>query len=78
MGDQFGDGGFALGQASDDTQAVHVGHDLVEGAELAQLFGLGDGCGDRAAYVGWRWGQGGTPGRVVRRGTSTTVYINHG
>jgi len=53
VGDQFRDGRLALGQAPDDPQAVDVGHDLVEGAELAELFGLGDGCGDRAADPGW-------------------------
>ena len=65
------------GQPADDAQAVHVGHDLVEGTQLAQVFGLGDGRGDRAADPGGRGGQGEDSGLgVVRRGTSTTVYIN--
>jgi len=53
MGDEFRDGRFALGQAPHDAQAVDVGHDLVEGAKLAELFGLGDRGGDRAADPGW-------------------------
>ena len=77
MGDELGDGRLALGQASHDAQPVHVGHDLVEGAQLAQVVGLGDGRGDRAADPGGRGGQGWDSGsRVARRGTSTTVYIN--
>ena len=58
MGDELRDGRLALGQAADDAQAVHVGHDLVEGTQLAQVFGLGDGRGDRAADPGGRGGQG--------------------
>ena len=58
VGDELGDGRLALGQATDDAQAVHVGHDLVEGTQLAKFFGLGDGCGDRAADPGGRGGQG--------------------
>ena len=46
------------GQAADDAQPVHVGHDLVEGTQLAQVVGLGDGRGDRAADAGGRGGQG--------------------
>ena len=52
VGDELRDGRLALGQATDDAQAVHVGHDLVEGTKLAELFGLGDGRGDRAADPG--------------------------
>jgi hypothetical protein len=77
VGDQFRDGRLALGQAPDDAQAVHVGHHLVEGAQLAQVFGLGDGGGDGAADPGGGGGQVGDSGSgLVRRGTSTTVYIN--
>jgi hypothetical protein len=79
MGDQFRDGRLALREAADDPQPVDVGHDLVEGAQLAELFGLDDGRGDRAADPGGRWGQGWDSSRgMVRRGTSTTVYINLG
>ena len=77
MGDQLGNGRLALGEAPDDAQAVHVGHDLVERAQLAQVLGLGDGGGDGAADSGGRRGQGGGSGlgaRVVV--ASTTVYIN--
>jgi hypothetical protein len=52
VGDELGHGRLALGQATNDAQAVHVGHHLVEGAQLAELFGLGDGRGDRAADPG--------------------------
>ena len=48
----------AVRQAADDPQAIHVGHDLVEGAQLAQVIGLGDGRGDGAANAGGRRGQG--------------------
>ena len=77
MGDELRDGRLAVGQAADDAQPVHVGHDLVEGTQLAQVFGLGDGRGDRAADPGGRGGQGWGSGSgwcaVV---ASTTVYIN--
>jgi hypothetical protein len=52
VGDELRDGRLALGQASDDAQTVHVGHHLVEGTELAEVFGLGDGRRDRAADPG--------------------------
>jgi hypothetical protein len=52
VGDQLRDGGLALGQTTDDAQAVHVGHHLVESTQLAELFWLGDGRGDRAADPG--------------------------
>ena len=52
------DGRLALGQPADDAQAVHVGHDLVERAQLAQVVGLGDGRGDGAADSGGGGGQG--------------------
>jgi hypothetical protein len=52
VGDEFGDRRLALGQTPDDAQPVHVGHDLVEGAQLAQILGLGDGRGDGAADSG--------------------------
>ncbi len=53
VGDQFRDGRLALGETAHDAQAVDVGHDLVEGAKLTELFGLGDRRGDRAAHPGW-------------------------
>ncbi len=52
MRDQFRDGGLADGKSAHDAQPVHVGHDLVEGAHLAQVFGLDDGGGDGAADSG--------------------------
>jgi len=52
MSDELRDGRLALGQPTDDAQAIHVGHDLVEGTQLAELFWLGDGRGDRAADSG--------------------------
>ena len=58
MGDELGDGRLAVGQAADDAQPVDVGHDLVEGTQLAEVFGLGDGRGDGAADPGGRGGQG--------------------
>ena len=54
MGDELRNGRLALGQASNDAQAVHVGHDLVEGTQLAEIFRLCDGRGDRAADPGGR------------------------
>src|SRR4051812_18428291 len=57
MGDQLGHRRLALSQPPDDAQPVHVGHHLVEGAKLAQLFGLSDGRGDGAADPGGRRGQ---------------------
>jgi hypothetical protein len=54
MRDELGDGGLAVGEPAHDAQPVDVGHDLVEGTQLAEVFGLGDGCGDRAADPGGR------------------------
>lgn len=78
MGDELRDGRLALRQAAHDAQAIHVGHDLVEGTQLAELFGLGDGRGDGAADPGGRGGQGGTPAGGLDVVASTTVYINVG
>jgi hypothetical protein len=58
VSDELGDSGLAFGEATDDAQAVHVRHDLVEGAQLAQLIGLSDGSGDGAADPGGGGGQG--------------------
>ena len=49
---ELGDGGVTADQPPDDSEAVHVGHGLVEDAQLAQVFGWRDGCGDRAADSG--------------------------
>jgi hypothetical protein len=49
----------------------------VEGTQLAQVFGLGDGRSDGAADSGWCWGQGGTPmGQRLIAVVSTAIYIN--
>src|SRR4051794_11755237 len=76
VGDQLGDGRLALGEAPDDAQAVHVGHDLVEGAQLAQVLGLGDGGCDGATDSGGGGGQGAAPGWGGVVVASTTIYIN--
>jgi hypothetical protein len=77
VGDQLGDGGVTVGKPADDAKTIDVGHDLVEGTQLAQVVGLDDGRGDRAADPGGRGRQGlGLRFRLVRGGTSTTVYIN--
>src|SRR5829696_747522 len=52
MRDQLRDRGLAVGQSPNDAEAIHVGHDLVKGAQLAEVIGLGDGRGDRAADPG--------------------------
>ena len=46
------DGRLAVSEAADDPQPVHVGESLVDEAQLAQLVGLEDGVGDRAADAG--------------------------
>jgi hypothetical protein len=48
-------------QAADDAQAVDVGEGLVNQTQLAQLLGLEDGVGDRAADVGAGGAQRSTP-----------------
>jgi hypothetical protein len=45
-------------QPADDPQAVDVGEGLVDEAQLAQLVGLEDGVGDRAANARRRGAQG--------------------
>ena len=78
MGDELGDRRLAVRQAADDAEAIYVGHDLVEGAQLAQVIRLGDGRGDGAANAGGRRGQGCDSSRGWRRSViaSTTIYIN--
>jgi len=81
MGDELRDGRLALGEAPDDAQAVHVGHDLVERTQLAEVVGLGDRRGDRAADAGGGRRQGGDSGSTLGGWfvvASTTVYINVG
>jgi hypothetical protein len=73
VGNEFGHGRLALSQATDDAQAVHVGHDLVECTQLAQILRLGDGCGDGAANAGGRRGQGDGSGN----GSGDRGHINH-
>jgi len=66
-----------VGEGPQDAQPVDVGEGLVDDAQLAQLVGLEDGIGDRAANAG----AGGTQGEVSGDGPvvgSTTVYINGG
>ena len=49
------------GQVSEvrvDAEPVDVGEGLVDEAQLAEVLGLEDGVGDRAAHVGARWAQG--------------------
>ena len=75
VGGQLGDRGRARRETAHDPEPVHVGHGLVEHAQLAQLLGLGDGGSDRAADAGSRGGQGGRSGALTAV-TSTTVYIN--
>jgi hypothetical protein len=74
--DELGDGRLARGETPDDAEAVDVGQGLVDEAQLAQLVGLEDGVGDRAADVGARGAQGSL--RRRRPVVSTTVYINGG
>jgi hypothetical protein len=58
LGDELGDGRLGGGKAADDPKPVHVGEGLVDEAQLAQLLGLEDGVGDRAADAGGRGTQG--------------------
>ena len=72
--DELRDGRLRAGEDADDPEPVDVGERLVDEAQLAQLVGLEDGVGDRAANVR----AGGTQGRGPRRFAvaSTAVYIN--
>jgi hypothetical protein len=58
LGDELGHGRFGAGKGANDPEAVHVGQRLVDQAQLAQLFGLEDGVGDRAANARRRGAQG--------------------
>lgn len=55
---QLGHGCVTAGEAPDDPKAVHVSQRLVKDTQLAKVFGLGDGCGNRAADSGGRGRQG--------------------
>ena len=60
--DQLGHGGVAVREPTQDAQPVHVRHDLVERAQLAQVVRLDDGGGDRAADSGGGGGHRGSGG----------------
>src|SRR4029079_5517109 len=74
--DELRHGRLARGEAADDAQAIDVGEGLVDEAQLTELVGLEDGVRDRAADVGARGAQEGSP--AERPVASTTVYINGG
>ena len=78
VGDELGDARLALGQATDDAQAVHVGEGLVEGTQLAQVVGLGDDLRRSWSGPGRAMGTGAMDSGVwmARRGASTTIDIN--
>jgi hypothetical protein len=79
LGDELGHGGLRNGKGTDDPQAVDVGERLVDETQLAQLVGLEDGVGDRAANAGGRRTQGERSGGVGGAAVgSTAVYINEG
>jgi hypothetical protein len=63
-------------EPSDDPQPIDVCKGLVDETQLAELVGLEDGIGDRAANVGARGAQRESPGSGAV--ASTTVYINGG
>jgi hypothetical protein len=50
--DELGDGRLGDGEGAHDAQPVDVGEGLVDETQLAQLFGLEDRIGDRAADAG--------------------------
>jgi hypothetical protein len=58
MLDQLGDCRAAIGQPTDDPEAVDVGEGLVEGTDPAEVLRLLDERGERAADPGGRRGQG--------------------
>ena len=78
--DELGDGCLALGEALDDSQAIHVRESLVDEAQRAQILGLIDDGRDGRANV-----RGGRcqmklripgPDRVFAVDGSTLIYIN--
>ena len=81
LGHELGNGCFGGREAADDPEAVDVGEGLVDEAQLAQLVGLEDGVGDRAANAGGRGAQGSVLRSwswVDRAIGSTALYINAG
>jgi hypothetical protein len=76
--DEVRDGRLGLGERPDDAQPVDVGECLVDEAQLAQLVGLEDGVGDRAANAGRRGAQRLISGQGARAVRSTAIYINAG
>jgi hypothetical protein len=81
-GHEVRDRGVAGREDADDPEAVHVGQGLVDQPELAQLLGLKDRVGDRAADVGagraQREGLRVLVGDACRPVGSMPVYINGG
>lgn len=74
--DEVPHGGIAAGEAPDDAKAVHVGEGLVNDLQVAQVVRLVDDRSDRRADAGRGGGQGVGSGELLRRVTSTAVYIN--
>ena len=58
MIDELGDRGFALGEATDDPEPVHVGEGPVDEADRPEIIRLVDDGGDRGADAGARGAQG--------------------
>lgn len=78
--DELGDGGLTLGEALDDSEAIHVREGLVDEAQRAQVLGLvDDGRDGRADVRGgrcqWMLRIPG-PDRVLAVDGSTLIYIN--
>ena len=59
LGDELGDRCLGQCEGADDPEPVDVGKRFVDEAQLAQLLGLEDGVGDRAANAGGRRAQKG-------------------
>jgi hypothetical protein len=78
--DELGHGRLALGEALNDSEAVHVGERLVDEAQRAQVFGLvNDGRDGRADVRGGRCQRSlriPRPDRGFAVDGSTLVYIN--
>ena len=78
--DELGDRGLSLGEALDDSQAIHVREGLVDEAQRAQVFGLvDDGRDGRADVRGGRCQRVlriSGPDRVLAVDGSTLIYIN--
>ena len=75
--DQVRDRGFALGEPSDDPEAVHIGQRLVNQPNCAEVVRLVDDRGDRGANSGGRRAQGKLQGwRTGRSGEIRHRRIN--